>query len=210
MSGVLVLHDLGEADGGAGWRAAAPDGWAVLDQPGHGRLPPPASGVYDPMGVAVLARWRIGPLTPDGWTVVGVGENAHAAVILAVAGGCERLVLVDGLWGPWPTPEGSVVASHARMRAIAADPAARGPAPAGAVDPKAHHGYGINAAPTMARLLWAGIAGPTLVIETTASPTPPGERAERLSWFGGPATLVEGVAPGQATVTAVVQDWLPA
>lgn len=206
---VLVLHDLGEPDGGAAWRAAAPDGWTVLDLPGHGTAAPPRQGHYDPMAAVTLARWTLGDAAAAGATAVGVGDNAHAALILAAGGGCARVVIVDGLWGALPTPEEAVAETYATIRAVVASAPATAPAPADAVDPRTRHGYGVSVAESFLRRFWGAVAVPVLAVETPRSPTPPEERAERVAWFGGPVTLV---ALGEGTPGAVVDAvaaWRP-
>jgi hypothetical protein len=63
--------------------------------------------------------------------------------------------------------------------------------------------------PPFAQRFWGSITCPVLVIETPSSPTPPGERAARVAWFGGPVTLVElddGTCPA---VVAAVEAWRP-
>ena len=85
------------------------------------------------MSAVAIARWTIARkhgdrVDGDGATLVGVGENAHGALVHAAGGGCDRVVVVDGLWGPWRTPAEEVDAFYALVRGIAADPAATGPA----------------------------------------------------------------------------------
>ena len=46
---VVLLHDLGDPVGGAGWRSAAPPNWIIPDLPGHGSTPAVRTGHYDPM-----------------------------------------------------------------------------------------------------------------------------------------------------------------
>ena len=185
---VLLIPDFG--DDGDAWRAAAPAGWEVLALPGHGHAPAPRSGHYDPMAAVTLARWAIGP-DPTGWTVVGVGESAHTALMLAGGDLCESVVIVDGLWGAIPTAEEAVDEMYAMIRDLADDPAAVGPAPVGAVDPRTSHGYGVTISTLFLQRFWAGVTIPVLAIETPASVTPPAEREQRLAWFGGEVRLVE-------------------
>jgi hypothetical protein len=182
----VLLHDLGAADAGAPWRAVAPEDWHVPDLPGHGETPAPRHGAYDPMGPMTLARWRLGA----GGAVVGVGRNAHGALILAAGGGCDAVAVVNGLWGPWQEPAQAIDALYADLRAILADAAAVGPPPPAGLDPRTRHGYGLSASPAFARRFWGSITCPVLAVETPASVTPPAEREERVGWFGGPATLV--------------------
>src|SRR5947207_3270257 len=142
---VVLLHDLGDPDGGAAWRSAAPPDWIIPDLPGHGLTPPVRTGHYDPMSVVAIARWtlarqRNGAVAS---TLVGVGFNAHPALVHAAGGDCDRVVVVDGLWGPWRLPAEEVDAVYAMIRAIAADPAATGPPPGSGLDPRARYGYGV-------------------------------------------------------------------
>jgi hypothetical protein len=202
---VVLLHDLADAEAGEPWRAVVPDGWVVPDLPGHGETPAPRHGAYDPMGPVTLARWMLG----GAGTVVGVRSNAHGALILAAGGGCEAVVVVDGLWGPWPTPADAIAAQYAALRAILADEASVGPPPSTGLDPRATHGYGVSVSDAFARRFWGAITCPVLAIETPASATPPTERVERVAWFGGPATLVEVADPAPATVVAALVDAWP-
>jgi pimeloyl-ACP methyl ester carboxylesterase len=201
----VLLHDIGDPAGGAAWRAVAPADWVVPDLPGHGTAPAPPSGHYDPMAAVALARWAIAAAGDDQSTVVGVGEHAHAALVHAVGGDCDRVVIVDGLWGPWRTPAEEIDGVYTLIRAIVADPAATGPPPASGLDPRAGYGYGMITGPRFLQRFWAAVDQQVLAVETPASTTPPGERAERLTWFGGPATLVElDTADPAAVVDAVL------
>jgi pimeloyl-ACP methyl ester carboxylesterase len=204
---VVVLHDLGDPAGGARWRAAAPADWIAPDLPGHGATPAVRTGHYDPLAIAAIARWTI----PDAATatLMGVRRNAHAAVVAAVAGECARLVIVDGLWGPWRTPAAEVDAFYAYVRRIASDPGATAAAPAHGLDPRAAHGYGVFAGATFAQQVWGAVDQPVLVVETPRSATPESERAERISWFAGPVTLV--TAPDdEPAIVAAIETWLGA
>lgn len=205
---VVVLHDLGDPAGGAGWRVAAPPDWSVPDLPGHGRAPAPRTGHYDPMSAVAIARWLIaGHAGDDPCTLVGVGRNAHGALVHAAGGGCDRVVIVDGLWGRWQNPAEEIDTYYAMIRAIAADRAATDPAPAAGPDPRAAHGYGVMTSAGFSRRFWSAVTQPVLVLETPASATPPDERSERTSWFGGPATLVELPTAEPADVIAAIRAW---
>ena len=209
MSLAVVLHDVGDPDGGERWRAAAPGPhWEAPDLPGHGVAPAPRNGAYDPSTPWTLARWRIEAHGIDGSLVVGVGQNALAALMLACGEACERVAVVDGLWGPWPvTPAARVDVMYDHILAVLADPPAWGPPPAAGLDPRAAHGYTIVATPRMIRRAWGAVACPTLLVETPSSVTPPEERAERSAWFGGPTTLVEVDADDPATVLDAIAAW---
>ena len=203
MTAVVVLHDLGAAAAGAPWRVAAPADWHIPDLPGHGTAPAPRHGAYDPMGPVTLARWALG----GAGTVVGVGQNAHAALILAAGGGCDSVAVVDGLWGPWQEPEAAVDEMYVGLRALQADEASVTSAPPSGLDPRTTHGYGVHMSPAFAQRFWGAIACPVLAIETPASPTPAKERHERASWFVGPTTLVELDSDDPAAVVATVEAW---
>jgi len=201
---VIVLHDLGAEEAGEPWRAAAPEGWLAPDLPGHGRTPAPRHGAYDPMGPVTLARWQL----DEQGLVVGVGQNAHGALILAAGAACGAVAIVDGLWGTWQEPDDAIEDMYANLRAVLADDGAIGPAPPSGLDPRTKHGYGVSVSPAFAQRFWGTVRCPVLAIETPRSRTPAAERAERLRWFGGPTSLVElDVDDVDAVVTAAA-EWL--
>ncbi len=205
---VVVLHDLGDPAGGAAWRTAAPADWIIPDLPGHGSTPAPRTGHYDPMSPVAIARWALAndSDTDGDSTLVGVGANAHGALVHAAGAGCDRVVIVDGLWGPWRTPAEEVDAFYAMIRAVAADPTATAPAPESGLDPRATYGYGLMSSANFARRFWAAIDQPVLAIETPASITPPDQRAERLAWFAD-ATLVKLKTAEPTRVVDAIQTW---
>jgi pimeloyl-ACP methyl ester carboxylesterase len=206
---VVLLHDLGDPVGGARWRSAAPPDWIVPDLPGHGATPATRTGHYDPMSVVAIARWTLArrPNRTDGSTLVGVGENAHSTLVGAAGGDCDRVVVVDGLWGPWRSPVEEIDAFYAMIRAIAADPAATGPPPAFGLDPRARYGYGVMSSARFAQRFWGVIDQPLLAVETPRSTTPPDERAERVTWFGGVSSLVELDTADPPAVVDAIQAW---
>jgi hypothetical protein len=206
---VVLLHDLGDPVGGARWRSAAPPDWIIPDLPGHGSTPAARTGHYDPMSAAAIARWTLAHEThgTDPSTLVGVGHNAHAALVSAAGGDCDRVVVVDGLWGPWRSPAEEIDAFYAMIRAIAADPAATAPPPASGLDPRATYGYGVMSSARFAQRFWSSVDQPVLAIETPRSTTPSAERVERAAWFGGAHTLVELDTADPATVVDAIQTW---
>jgi pimeloyl-ACP methyl ester carboxylesterase len=206
---VVLLHDLGDPDAGSTWRAAAPSDWIVPDLPGHGSTPAVRTGHYDPMSVVAIARWTLARESQrnGGSTLVGVGHNAHSALVHAAGGGCDRVVVVDGLWGIWQSPSEEIDAFYATVRAIASDPAATGPPPASGLDPRATYGYGVMSSARFARRFWAAIDQPALAIETPSSMTPREQRGERVSWFGGPTTLVELDTSDPTAVVEAIRTW---
>ena len=209
---VVLLHDLGDPVGGAEWRSAAPSDWIIPDLPGHGGTPAVRTGHYDPMSVVALARWALARDAADAdaaTTLVGVGHNAHAALVGAAGGDCDRVVIVDGLWGPWRDPADEVDAFYAMIRAIAADPAATGDPPSSGLDPRASYGYGVMSSAYFARRFWGAVDQPVLAIETPRSATPADERNERIKWFGGATTLLELDALDAAAVVDAINAWRP-
>jgi hypothetical protein len=201
---VLLLHDLGAEGAGAPWRSVAPDDWVVPDLPGHGRTPAPRHGAYDPMGPVTIARWA---LDGEGF-VVGVGQNAHGALILAAGGGCDAVAIVDGLWGRWEEPDDAIEQVYGGLRALLADDGATSLPPTSGLDPRTKHGYGVYMSSTFAQRFWGAVSCPVIAVETPASTTPKDERAERASWFGGTSTVVELSSPEpSAVIAAVAAAW---
>ena len=202
MVTAFVLHDLGDEAAGERWRAVVPEGWEAPDLPGHGSTPAPRHGAYDPLGPATLARWALGG---EG-LVVGVGENAHGALILAAGAGCEAVAIVDGLWGRWPSPDEAVDEMYGTIRRMLEDDGAVEAAPASGLDPRTRHGYGVSVSASFAQRFWGAVTCPVIVVETPRSATPPQERAERVGWFGGETELVQldTSEPG-AVVRAIVE-----
>lgn len=203
MSDVVLLHDLGAEEAGEPWRAVAPSGWHAPDLPGHGSSPAPRHGAYDPMSPATLARWALG----GAGVVVGIGQNAHGALILAAGGGCDAVVIVDGLWGPWPDCEVAIEGMYANLRAIVADELSTDPAPRSGLDPRTTHGYGVNVSAAFVQRFWGAITCPVLALETPASTTPADEREARTDWFGGPVTLAPLTSSAPVHVVRAVSHW---
>lgn|GEM_PF-3370919 len=203
MAPGFVLHDLGAGSAGAPWRAVVPEGWAAPDLPGHGDAAAPRHGAYDPLGPVTLARWALG----GSGVVVGVGANAHGALVLAAGGGCERAVVVDGLWGPWRAAEDQIAEMYAGLRRILDDEAAVAPPPPSGLDPRATHGYGLHVSPRFCLQFWGSVRVPVLAVETPSSPTPVEERGERIGWFGGPTELVELPTSEPGAVVDAVLAW---
>ncbi len=202
---VMVLHDLGAPLGGAPWRAVAPSDWIVPDLPGHGTSRAPRTGHYDPMAPVAIARWLLPAGTNS--TLIGVREQAHSALVHAAGGGCGRVVVVDGLGGPWFTPREQIDLFHASLRAIVDDRSATDPAPSSGLDPRARYPYGVMTSRAFAQRFWATIDQPVLAIETPASVTPIDERAERVAWFAGRSTLAVLESDEPAAIVAAVTRW---
>jgi hypothetical protein len=203
---VVVLHDLGDPDAGSRWRAAAPSDWIIPDLPGHGITPAVRTGHYDPMSAVAIARWTLSQ-SEGSSTLVGVGQNAHGALVHAAGGGCDRVVVVDGLWGTWRSPSEEIDAFYSMVRAVASDPAATSSAPASGLDPRATYGYGVMTSAQFTKRFWAAIDQPVLAIETPNSSTPPEERVERVAWFAGPAILVELDVFDHESIVDAIRTW---
>ncbi len=201
----MLLHELGDLHGGALWRAAAPTDWIIPDLPGHGIAPAPRSGHYDPMVPISFARWMLPSEAAS--TLVGVGEHAHCALVHAAGAGCGRVVIVDGLGGPWLGAREQIDEFYDSLRAIVDDPLASTPPPATGTDPRTRYGYGVNLSSAFVQRFWAIIDQPVLAIETPASTTPLDERAERITWFGGDAKLVELESNEPSAIVAAVLKW---
>jgi hypothetical protein len=150
-----------------------------------------------------LARWAL-----DGaGVVVGVGQNAHGALILAAGGGCDAVAIVDGLWGPWQEPTEAIDEMYDLLRRMLDDPATTAAPPPAGLDPRARHGYGVSVSPAFIQRFWGAITCPVLALETPASPTPPAERAERTSWFGGPTDLLVLEQGDAGSVVDAITTW---
>lgn len=191
---LLVLHDLGDPQGGARWQAlldAWPAGGLAPDLPGHGEAGPPPGGIYGPGDPALWAlRWlRERDWADAGPVVVAHGRSGYGAELLAAAGRVTRLVLVDGLGGPWRDAAGVLADQHRWLRDVLADPAALA-VPSVVPDPLLAHGLASVWEREFTDRRRASIAVPVMAVESPESPTAVAERAERLAAFGGPTRLV--------------------
>ena len=216
MTDLLVLHALGDPEGGARWaRAFRAAGWPgpvhAPDLPGHAGREPPLGGAYhraDPalVGALALADLPAGP--PP--VIVGVGPSGWGAQLLALGGRAGALVLVDGLGGPWLSAPAAVAAEREWLRALADDPAALAPAPAGApVDPRLRHGVPGQTDHGLALRAAGAISAPVLVVETAPPDRallPAHEVDEMVAAFPA-AELLRSEAASMATVADAVTRW---
>ena len=216
VSALLFLHEVGDADGPKRWRAlAAGDGrgWPgpvlVPDLPGHGVVPPEEGAYYAPGDVALAGVRAISAAGLDGEPplVAGHGWGAFGAELLAAAGRASALVLVDGLGGPWVSRSELMDAQHAWLRAVLADPAALAPPPPGVLDPRLRHGFPSIWEREFTEARRRAITVPVLALESPASPTPSGERAERVAAFGGDGRVEEIVEASPQAVLAALSAW---
>jgi hypothetical protein len=172
-SPILVLHDIGDRNGGAPWRDALEDaGWPgpVLapDLPGHCGEPGPIDGAYE----LVDAAWHSLRLLHAAAletlpVIVGVGTNGWSAELLGLGGRAAGVVLVDGLGGPWLTPAEWVDAQRTWIRVVADD--TDDLAGADGLDPRLRHGVpGLSSEP-MATRVASALEAPVLIVQTPAA-----------------------------------------
>ena len=202
MTDLVVLHDAG-APGGGEWAdafAAWPGTVHAPDLPGHGDAPMPVDGHYEPNAAIFAVAGHLAGKPP---VVLGVGVHGHPALMLAVGGRACGLVLVDGLGGPWL----DVVARNERLRElrreILSTPAAL----------ERHHPPGTDVRATMVLpqsnrdhvvRVASQVAVPTLVVESSASPTPD---APSVAAAFPSASLVAVGDPVPGVVARHVLDW---
>jgi pimeloyl-ACP methyl ester carboxylesterase len=198
----LVLHEIGDPDGGAPWRealqAAGWDGPIVApDLPGHAGTPPPPGGDYEMADAALFAL----PLIPDEGdrpVVVGVGASGWPATLLALGGRASALVLVDGLGGPpWLDARARIAATRDWLRAIAADPdAVAPPPPGGRLDPRLRHGMPLHGSRRLAERTAQSMPVPVLILEST-----PGAGADLAPLYKSGVTVMQ--IPDRSPTTVV-------
>ena len=207
---IVVLHDIGDVEGGAAWRdAIARTGWrgevVAPDLWGHGSAGPPVGGCYEAgdalLQLLPLLRGLDGP--PP--LVVGVGVNGWAAQVLALGGRASGLVLVDGLGGPWRTAAENIATGRAWLRAISDDPAAVAPAPAGGPDPRVRHGVPPHGSRRLALKAAASMPVPAIIVETPASAMSHEDTCEIVEAFARGAALhrVSSASPDACARAAI-------
>jgi hypothetical protein len=184
---LLVLHDVGEAGGGAPWRSAfvaagwAPERVVAPDLPGHAGCAPPVGGGYD----AADAAFAAAPLLPaEPGVIVGVGTNGWVAEVFALGGKASALVLVDGLGGPWRDPYAAIAAGVEWLRSVAADPDAIAPPPPGAaLDPRLRHPVPAMSSRRAAVKMASAVPVPVLLVESPRSQVAPDDADELAALF---------------------------
>jgi pimeloyl-ACP methyl ester carboxylesterase len=211
-TGIVVLHDMGDADAGEPWRAALRDvRWpgpvVAPDLPGHGTSPAPVGGSYELADPAIWAVRYLAEAGPEPPVVVGIGINGWAASIVALAGRASRLVLVDGLGGPWTDPWTAIFAGRDWLRAIADDPAAIAPAPPSGLDPRLRHGVPLQTGRAIAHRAAVATNVPVLVIETPASGLAPDDRDGLLASYTVPVDLRALTACDPDAVATEIARW---
>ena len=172
MTSVLVLHAVGDADGGAVWcEAFQTAGFTEVlapDLPGHRSTGSPVGANYTLTDAAcVCARLLADGLDVSDWLIVGVGQSGWSAQLMAMSGYGSALVLVDGLGAPWMESKDRVQRRRARNRAVMADQQALDHYVGGGLDPRLSHGMASHGDYEMALRAARCTPVPTLVIETT-------------------------------------------
>jgi pimeloyl-ACP methyl ester carboxylesterase len=205
---IVVLHGIGDAEGGGPWRSALAgagwpsDGVIAPDLPGHAGTPPPVGGGYDPADAAFFAA----SLLPDEpGVVVGVGANGWPAQVFALGGKASALVLVDGLGGPWGDPTEAIHAGRDWLRAVSADPAAIAPPPPGIdLDPRLEHPLFPMSSRAFAVRMATAMPVPVLVLESPASALDPADADDLAGHFPHLTALVRIPDRRAATVAAAI------
>jgi pimeloyl-ACP methyl ester carboxylesterase len=205
VTDLLVLHDVG-APGGGAWTAAFAD-WpgrvSAPDLPGHHGAPPPVGGNYETHDALYVALDTLRADPPDELVVIGVGHQGAAAQILALGGRAAGLVLVDGLGGPWLTPEEIEERERELRRRILATPDALTTPAIGTDDPRATMVLGPADRDFAVRQADA-MPVPVLVVETPSSPTPD---ADQLAGHFARSTLLRLDGRDLARIAAAVVAW---
>lgn len=210
---IVVVHDLGDEDAGAPWRAAFDDaGWTgpVLapDLPGHGREAPPPDGSYELVDPAwFLLRKVHGVSWAELPVLVGVGAAGWAAQLFALAGRAAALVLVDGLGGPWQAPAAWAATQRIWLRALADDPAAVALAPSGGLDPRLRHGVLPLTGRRMAERSARALTVPVLIVQTPRAALEAVCVDDLVRQFGGSATVEQLADRGPDLVATAVTEW---
>jgi hypothetical protein len=209
---LLVLHDVGDPDGGGRWRSALEAaGWPgpvqAPDLPGHGTSPAPVGGSYELTDAVLHVLPSVPARNPDAPVVLGVGTNGWSASILALGGRASALVLVDGLGGPYRTSSDAMAAERLRVRAIADDPEAVAPPPAGGLDPRLRHGVSPLGNRAMAERAAAATPVPVLLVESPASPVTAEERGAVAGRYPAGAALADVAVADPEAVAAAVVAW---
>ena len=210
MTALLFVHDLGDPAGGSRWRPAV-DGWPgggiAPDLPGHGAAPPAVGGKVVPGDLTLYAvrALREAGLAGEPVVAAGHGWGAFAVELLAQAGRAIALVLVDGLGGPWVTPDDLAALQNGWVRAVADDPDVLAE-PAGGPDPLYRHGFVSVWERDFTAARRATIRVPVVALESPASPTPRTAREERLAMFGGPTHCEDVDAVGPEAVLAALRQ----
>ncbi|NNE75046.1 MAG: hypothetical protein HKN26_15375 [Acidimicrobiales bacterium] len=206
---LLVLHDFGPGHHGQPWAdalGAAPMSVLAPDLPGHGGSPPPIGGNHDLMDPAFqIMRLAAGHPDrydpPDGFAAaVGVGVHGWSAQSLVLAGRARRLVLVDGLGGPFLDAADRMQVRHDHIRRLAEQQPISA---ATRLDIGLFGGDDLEHAQEAA----AATAVPTLLIHTAES-TIDRPTFEGLADRFADATVREASDRTPAAVAPIVLDWL--
>lgn len=213
MTSVLLLHDLGDPDGGSAWQRELEAGGLSIAAPilpGHAGAEPVPGRCYllgDPAVVA--AQWFAAEGIETVDVVVGVGASGWSAQVIALAGRANRLVMVDGLGGPFLQIDELMARRRATIRAMAAhvdnEPVGGSSV---AVDPRIEYAARGHHDRDLAQRAAESMAVPTLVIESGSSPTEPGDVELLAPAF--PADVMHAASPSPVDVASLIVRWLDA
>ncbi len=207
MRPVVVLHDLGDAAGGAPWRSALKavgiDEVVAPDMPGHGEAPAPVGGNYVRADAGyLLARLQGEGLAPDHAVIVGVGHSGWIAQVAAIGGHAAAVAVVDGLGAPWRPVQERLADRRTRTRRLLDDDAAMTPHDGPGPDPRIRHVMAPHGDIALAVEAAELVTVPALVVD----PDPVAVDAV-VAAFAGPTTFVEG-GRTPASVAVALGDWL--
>lgn len=210
MRGVLVLHALGDIEGGAPWvQALAAVGLAATapDLPGHGQAEASLDGSYT-TGLILLAAARCLDPEETAPVVVGVGASGWVALVLALAGRASAVAVVDGLGGPWRSAAEATADGVAWARRLISDPHQLGPVPAGVADPRLDHLPPPFSNERVARQALVALRVPLLVVSGPADPLAAEERSRLLAHARVPVTAALAPSARPDDFAPVLSDWL--
>jgi pimeloyl-ACP methyl ester carboxylesterase len=210
--GVLVLHALGEPEGGAPWSdALSGPALAVTapDLPGHGQAPTSIDGSYTTGLILLTAARCLG--TEDSSAlpvVVGVGASGWVALVLALAGRASAVAVVDGLGGPWRSAAEATADGVAWARRLIDDPHRLGPVPAGVADPRLEQLPPPFSNESIARQAVGALRVPLLVASGPADPLTAEERTRLLAHARVPVTTVTVRSARPDDVAPAIGGWI--
>lgn len=212
MTAVLVLHALGDPDGGAPWSEAlvgADLAVTAPDLPGHGQAGPSADGSYA-TGLILLtaARWLAEEDPSPAPVVVGAGASGWVALILALAGRAGAVAVIDGLGGPWRNADEATADGVAWARQLMEEPVLSEPVAAGVADPRLGHLLPPFSNQRVARQALAALSVPLLVVSSPDDPLAPDERADLLAGARSQVTTEITISPRPSDVAPALSEWI--
>jgi hypothetical protein len=208
---VVVLHDLGDAGGGAGWppaltRAGWPGTVLAPDLPGHAGAPTPTGGHYE-LADPAFTFSGLGLVEPVD-LVVGCGASGWAAQLVALGGRARSVALVDGSGAPWRDRHDQLDAVRERLRALARlELDDRTPVDVDGLDPPLRHPPLLHGSRALAARALQALPVPVLIVETPRSPTSVRD-VDHLVESVGPTCTVERLdTEGVDAVATAIVSW---